>query len=264
MSNGNQAEPPEHGMSQVVVVSGSSGSIGGAVARRLLARGVTVIGVDSRPAEDPLSNLAYVEVRADLATSVGIASMNTALAEFPSVDHAVLCHGGASSEEVESNPLELSADVFREALEVNLVSTYLAISALVPSIRRSANRKRSLLLVSSVNALSSFGYPGYSASKSGLHGLVRCLCGPLGEIDIRINAVALGTVLDPKGSTLHGSDVGHFDRMREQAVQGKVMDPTEAAGVLCAMLDDLGPLTGEIVVADYGQSVPRFFLSDKV
>lgn len=241
-----------------ILVTGVSGSIGGALMKRCSNFGYKVIAVDKVPIEQPELPNGVSFVQADLNTEEGLKSVLSAMELNVIPKHIFLVHGGATIAEVDGDPLGLDFQVFRDTLESNLVSVYSMICALTPYLEKCGSCERSFVLASSINAFSSFGYPAYSSAKAGLESLVKSLSKPLAAKKIRINAIALGTVLDPRGSVLHSNNNDHFRRMRDQSLVGRVMNPDEAAATLYCMAESLVTVTGQVLVADYGQSILRF------
>jgi NAD(P)-dependent dehydrogenase (short-subunit alcohol dehydrogenase family) len=186
---------------ETVVVTGATGSIGRALVDQLKHLGDTVISVDRLPFNSDLADDRGCNIQADLCSDDGVTTLINVVRTMPAPKHVFLVHGGASSSEVDGDPLALNRDVFRGALEMNLVSVYSVVCALAPFLARSTNSRRSFVLVSSINAFSAFGYPAYSAAKAGLESLVKSLSEPLAAQRVRINAVALGTVTPASRTT---------------------------------------------------------------
>jgi NAD(P)-dependent dehydrogenase (short-subunit alcohol dehydrogenase family) len=242
-----------------VVVIGAAGGIGGATTRILLAKGIRVIGVDLDPAVATLEGVdGYEGVVADVTSEEDLARLARRIGEdLPPPAHLVLAAGGALQEEVEvTDGLRLPAQVFRRSVEVNLVGQYLAIKHLMPALAASPAEDRSITIVSSINAVGDFGFPAYSAAKAGLSGLVAALAVPLGRLGVRINAVSFGTVLTDRARELHHDDPAHFSQLADLSVLDRLMSTDEAAKVLVAVAEDLQPVTGTVLTADLGQSLP--------
>jgi NAD(P)-dependent dehydrogenase (short-subunit alcohol dehydrogenase family) len=241
-----------------VLVTGAAGGIGGATTRILLAKGVRVVGVDLDPSVAVLEGGdGYEGVVADVTSEEDLSRLARRVADPPPPAHLILAAGGALQEEVDApDGLRLPVEVFRRSVEVNLVGQYLAIKHLTPALAASSAEDRSITVVSSINAVGDFGLPAYSAAKAGLSGLVAALAVPLGRLGVRINAVAFGTVLTDQARELHRSDPAHFSQLAGLSVLDRLMSTEEAAKVLVALAEDLRPVTGTVLTADFGQSVP--------
>src|SRR5262249_9776276 len=90
---------------------------------------------------------------------------------------------------------ELTPDVFRQILNVNLMGPYLLIRAALPHLRRATSA--TIVNVASMAALRPPpGMPGYAASKAGLVAFGQALAPELGPT-IRINAICPGIIRTP-------------------------------------------------------------------
>ena len=89
---------------------------------------------------------------------------------------------------------ELSAEEFREALEVNLTAPFLLTKAVLPIMK--AQRYGRIVNISSSagRTVSTLGGAHYTASKAGLLGLTRAAAKELGQFGITVNAVCPGMI----------------------------------------------------------------------
>lgn len=238
-----------------VVVTGAAGGLGSALVAALRRRGDVVVALDRVPAEghDP-SVRGYV---VDLLDAEAVAAaLADAEAAGIAVEHLVAIAGGALPEEKAcSDPAALPADAFRRSLDQNLVTAWTALQAVLPLLRR-ASGDRSITLTSSTDALASYGLPAYAAAKAALLGLVRSLAAPLGADGIRINAVAPGDVPTARNVREWAHVPGWYDRLREASVLDRLGTPEDIAAAYLALID-MPHVTGQTLIVDGGQTVPR-------
>jgi NAD(P)-dependent dehydrogenase (short-subunit alcohol dehydrogenase family) len=89
---------------------------------------------------------------------------------------------------------ELSADEWRETLEVNLTAPFLFTKAVLPTMR-AQNYGRIINVSSSAGRMvSTLGGAHYTASKAGLLGLTRAAAKELGKFGITVNAICPGMI----------------------------------------------------------------------
>lgn len=230
-----------------VLVTGSSGGIGGGVvaALRDALPSAEIVGWDIVAADAPL------DANTELVDHRDAEAVATAASRLGAIDVLICAAGGALP--VEQGPgRELpDAEAFAASIAVNLTGHYNVVRSVVPSMPDGG----SIVLVTSINALRSFGLTPYSVAKSGLHGLVLALAQVLGRRRIRINAVALGTVDTPANSRKWGAFAGHRERMEALSLTGRVLTSAEAARSICSIALAMPGLTGQVVVVDNGQSV---------
>jgi len=262
---------------QTIIVTGVSGGIGAATAHLLLKNGYAVIGLDRESGYDEgLPAIRYRHFVADITDEDSVRETcaqirrhaQDELQASAAPSHAILVAGGALPGEIaddDDNPLSLnlSLDVFRSSVDINLCAQYICIKHFVPllesaggSAGKSTVVNRSITLVSSINSMGDFGYPAYSAAKAGLAGLTKSLAIPLGRLNIRINAVAFGTVLTASVKELHAANEHHFSRMRSLAALKSGFSSVDEAAQVLVSITQLSSVTGQIITADWGQAVP--------
>lgn len=98
-----------------VAVTGASGNVGGAVARELIARGLSVINLDRRPASDPTLPSLVIDLRDREAVHRALANVDAVchLGEIPN-----LC--GLPPAEVFAGNTTVAANVFQAAADLKL------------------------------------------------------------------------------------------------------------------------------------------------
>ncbi len=146
----------------------------------------------------------------------------------------------------ESNPIdEISEQEWRRVLDVNLTGPFLLSQAALPLLRAAAvSNIVNILDLSAFQPWPSFAH--HSVSKAGLHQLTRVMaraCAP----EVRVNAIAPGTVLPPDGYDGTGSD-GTSDR-RVVAPAGT---PDDVVKALFFLLES-DFVTGQTIVVDGGR-----------
>ncbi|HKC24077.1 MAG TPA: SDR family NAD(P)-dependent oxidoreductase, partial [Thermoanaerobaculia bacterium] len=89
---------------------------------------------------------------------------------------------------------ELSAEEWREALEVNLTAPFLLTRAVLPAMKAQGYGRIVNVSSSAGRTVSTLGGAHYTASKAGLLGLTRAAAKELGKYGITVNAVCPGMI----------------------------------------------------------------------
>jgi 3-oxoacyl-[acyl-carrier protein] reductase len=180
---------------RVAIVTGAARGLGRAAAERLYERGAAVaVNVrDHARAESLAKSLGEraLAVPGDIAApGVPEEIVRATVERFGRVDILVNNAAFARSTRFPS----LSAEEWREALEVNLTAPFLFTKAVLP-IMKAQNYGRIINISSSAGrTVSTLGGAHYTASKAGLLGLTRASAKELGQFGITVNAVCPGMI----------------------------------------------------------------------
>lgn len=213
-----------------MVVTGSGSGIGAQTVRRFAAEGAVVVVADI--------NLAAAQhvaagIPGALARHVDVtrrASLR-ALADAVAAEHGgidVLVNNALSC----SLPpfLELSDAQIQADFAVNAIGPFMACQEVIPSML--ARGGGVILNVASVNALSTYGNPAYSAAKAALISLTRSLAFEFGGRGIRCNAVAPGTIDTEHWAPRLALEPDLFERAARWYPTGRVGSTDDVASAL--------------------------------
>jgi 3-oxoacyl-[acyl-carrier protein] reductase len=196
-------EKEESGMTfeqQTAVVVGAARGIGRAVAERLAARGVAVVGYDRDGDALKKTEAAFAEKTLSLegqAVDITDEAAVTAAIERTRARHSgihilVNCAGITGKTGIPAHQVE--AANFEAVLSINLTGAFLLTKAVVP-VMLAQNYGRILHVASISGKDGNAGMLAYSASKAGLIGLVKSAGKDYAETGITINALAPAVIL---------------------------------------------------------------------
>lgn len=232
-----------------VVVTGSSGGLGSAAAQAFAAAGYEVVGFDKLP---PASEGVGRHVDVDVTDED---SMLRAFEIVGPVQHLVAIAGGALVEEKRAPGIAtLSIEVVRRSLEQNLISAFITLRTAMPKLRETSG-DRSVTLVTSTDALVSYGLPGYAAAKAGIIGMVHSLASALGAEGIRINAVAPGDVPTPRNAREWAHVPNWYENLAAATALRRLCTPEELGSAFVSVATQLRGVTGQVLVVDAGFTV---------
>lgn len=180
-----------------VLVTGASGSLGGAVVDAFLADDVEVIGVDrAYDAQGihphPGKGDGFFHTQLDVTNAEALTRVWSEIeSERGPVDTLVHCAGGFRWSKIE----DISNDDLDFLLRVNLLSSLYLVREAIPKMR--AHGYGRIILVSSRSTLGpGVGEGAYVASKAGLNALVKSVAAEIADApNLTINAV-LPAILD--------------------------------------------------------------------
>ena len=231
---------------RVALVTGASGGIGAAIARRLAAAGAHVAlaygaGADRAAAlRDELGGRA-IAVGADLRDAEAPGRVVDAVeARLGPVDVLVANAGMGERRTLDV----VSLEDWDATLDVNLRAPFLLAQRIVPGMRE-RGWGRVLLMSSVAAATGGLVGPHYAASKAGLDGLVHFIAAREAANGITVNALAPALIED---TAMLPGDPGD---LAERVPVRRLGRPEEVADLALAVLGN-GYITGQVVGIDGG------------
>ena len=247
---------------KITIITGASSGIGYATAKLFAAEGASVVVGARRQTE--LDRLVAEIAAADgrsvaLAGDVREESYARSLIELAETTYGGLdiAFNNAGTLGDMGPTTGVSAAAFADTLATNLTSAFLGAKHQVPAMLK---RGAGSLIFTSTIAGSTVGFPGtasYSASKSGLIGLIQALAAEFGPNGIRVNAILPGAVDTPLYRQMNSTAEAQTFVTGLHALK-RVATPEEIArSVLFLASDASSFMTGAAMLVDGGASVSR-------
>ncbi|MBI3972826.1 MAG: SDR family oxidoreductase [Chloroflexi bacterium] len=224
---------------KVAVITGASRGIGRAIALGLAAEGCR-LGIAAR-GEGALNAVAEeirtaggeaLAVPGDL-TLPGSAERLVArtVEAFGGLDIVVNNLGGSAP--ANKSFMETEPKDWRGVVALNLYPAVETSRLAVPHLRRRGGG--SIVIIASIYGREGGGYAGYNAVKSALNSLSKSLSRELAPDNVRVNAVAPGSILFPGGSwdrRRQADPAGIADFVQREIPLGRFGTPEEVANVV--------------------------------
>jgi NAD(P)-dependent dehydrogenase (short-subunit alcohol dehydrogenase family) len=228
---------------EVLVVGGSRGGIGAAIAAAFVEAGaaVRVTGIEAEPVV-PVAGAAYGQL--DVQDKAAVARLAEGTARL---DVLVNCAAITARGE------EMAFDFFEKVVDINLHGTFRTAAAFHPHLKAAGG---CVINISSMYA--SFGSPrnpAYGASKAAVTQLTKSLAIAWAGDGIRVNAVAPGFIVTEQ-SARSRQDPVHVANVAGRTPMGRWGQPDDIAGpVLFLASSAAGFMTGTCLAVDGGYSV---------
>ncbi|APA63747.1 MAG: SDR family NAD(P)-dependent oxidoreductase [Maribacter dokdonensis] len=246
---------------KVAVITGATGGIGFAVAKRLGQDGYTVIlnGIDDEAGAERIKELTAEGITAeylgfDVTNEEAVAKNIKAIGEkYGKIDTLVNNAGGLGGR---SRFEEMTTEFYRGVMALNLDSAFFASRAAIPYLKKGEHPS---IINYTSNAGWTAGGPGagiYGTSKAGVHALTRALAKDLAEYGIRANAVSPGTIDTPFHAQIKATKPEVFASWANNIMLGRLGQPEDVAGVVSFLASkDAAFITAETVQIGGGQAL---------
>ncbi|NND16718.1 MAG: SDR family oxidoreductase [Eudoraea sp.] len=246
---------------KVAVITGATGGIGFAVAKRLGKDGYTVIlnGIEDDAGADRVKELTSAGITAeyygfDVTDEDAVTSnINTIGKKYGKIDALINNAGGLGGR---SRFEEMTTEFYRFVMALNLDSTFFASRAAIPFLKKGENA--SIINYTSIAGWNAGG-PGagiYGTSKAAVHAITRALAKDLAEYGIRVNAVSPGTIDTPFHTQIKSTKPEVFASWKNNILLGRLGQPEDVASVISFLVsDDAAFLTAETIQVGGGQGL---------
>jgi 3-oxoacyl-[acyl-carrier protein] reductase len=220
-------------MPGTAIITGASGGIGRAVARRLARDGFAVVvnyAGNASKAEETVAEIVAsggraTAVQADVASAPDVERLfKTTMDTFGAVDVVVNCAGIMPLRPIAGSDTE----VFDKVIATNLRGTFLVLAQAAQHV---ASGGRIIAFSTSVIAKAFPTYGPYIASKAGVEGLVHVLANELRGRNVTVNAVAPGPVATEL-LFLSGKSDAEIDQLRTLTPLERLGQPEDIASVV--------------------------------
>ena len=246
---------------KAALVTGAAHGIGFAIAKGLAEAGATVCfncssqkslekGLEAYKAEG-INARGYV---ADVTDEAAVAAMVAKIREEVGVIDILVNNAGI----IKRIPmLEMSADEFRQVIDVDLNAPFIVAKACLPGMIEKNRGK----IINICSMMSEFGREtvcGYASAKGGLKMLTRNICSEFGSYNIQCNGIGPGYIETPQTAPLRekqadGSDHPFHTFLMGRTPAGRWGKPEDLAGPAVFLSSDASDfVNGQILYVDGG------------
>ena len=234
-----------------VVVTGASGGLGSAVARRFLGDGAEVVNLDAAaPPADLAAKRAFKTIHLDISHEAFVRrAFEAADRHFAKPGIDVLVHCAAIS--IPGVFPDIGTDAFDRVMAVNLRGTFLVCRE--AGRRMKAARAGHIVVITSVCAEQAWaGELGYCASKAAKRSLVQSMANDLAPFGVVVNALGPGLIEHKSASMASTRDNQEIYRHdMDRTPLGRFGDPDELAEAVHVLASTTW-MTGQTMYVDGG------------
>jgi NAD(P)-dependent dehydrogenase (short-subunit alcohol dehydrogenase family) len=232
---------------KTILITGAGGGIGRAMVQAFRDAGATIIGADREAGMLEGLDLAHAILCDQADPKDTRAAIETHLMQHGAPDGVVSNAGFTRAETLD----DLDDDVWASELTINLSSAYALTDPIIQAMARRGHG--SLVFISSVNALTHYGNPAYSAAKAGLVAYSKAIAVERGGQGVRSNVVCPGSVRTPAWDHRLQANPTLLDNVLPHYPLGRMVSPTEVANAAVFLCSDAASgITGTVLPVDAG------------
>ncbi len=251
---------------KTALITGAAGGIGQVVAELFAERGARIAALDKNESVysvvEALSGAGHTAmgVLADIGSAEEVAdALDKVHQQFKTVDILVNNAGFSGASTLESTDLE----IWHDDINGNLNGAYHCTRLVLGDMKRA--NAGAIVNIGSVNGLSTYGDPAYSAAKAGLISYTKALATEYGRYGIRANIICPGTVRTPIWDHRIARNPEIFIELLKWYPLRRVADPIDIARTAAFLAsDEAAAITGAVITVDCGLSAGNIQMAREV
>ena len=236
---------------RICIVTGGAQGIGEACARRFALEGAKIViaDVDDARGQALAQELGALYVRCDVGSK---AQVDALVAQTVSVHGRIDVLVNNAGIFRAADFLDVTEEDFDDVLRVNLKGSFLVGQAVARAMLPNGG---AIVNMSSVNGVLTIpNISSYNVSKGGINQLTRVMALALADKNIRVNAVAPGTISTELAAKAVLTSDAARNKILSRTPMKRLGEPSEIADVVAWLASDAASyVTGEIVTVDGGR-----------
>lgn len=246
---------------KIALVTGAVYGIGFEIAKSLAVAGATIVfnNLDQASVDQGLANYTKEGIQAhgyvcDVTDEAAVQAMVKQIEDEVGVIDILVNNAGI----IKRIPmLEMSAEDFRQVVDVDLNAPFIVSKAVLPSMIKKGHGKI-INICSMMSELGRETVAGYAAVKGGLKMLTKNICSEFGEANIQCNGIGPGYIATPQTAPLREKQADGSRHPFDQFIVSKTPaarwgEPSDLAGPTVFLASDASDfVNGHILYVDGG------------
>ncbi|MDT2409164.1 gluconate 5-dehydrogenase [Enterococcus avium] len=246
---------------KIALVTGAVYGIGFEIAKSLAVAGATIVfnNLDQASVDQGLANYTKEGIQAhgyvcDVTDEAAVQAIVKQIEDEVGVIDILVNNAGI----IKRIPmLEMSAEDFRQVVDVDLNAPFIVSKAVLPSMIKKGHGKI-INICSMMSELGRETVAGYAAAKGGLKMLTKNICSEFGEANIQCNGIGPGYIATPQTAPLREKQADGSRHPFDQFIVSKTPaarwgEPSDLAGPTVFLASDASDfVNGHILYVDGG------------
>ena len=246
---------------KIALVTDAVYGIGFEIAKSLAVAGATIVfnNLDQASVDQGLANYTKEGIQAhgyvcDVTDEAAVQAMVKQIEDEVGVIDILVNNAGI----IKRIPmLEMSAEDFRQVVDVDLNAPFIVSKAVLPSMIKKGHGKI-INICSMMSELGRETVAGYAAAKGGLKMLTKNICSEFGEANIQCNGIGPGYIATPQTAPLREKQADGSRHPFDQFIVSKTPaarwgEPSDLAGPTVFLASDASDfVNGHILYVDGG------------
>jgi len=239
----------EDGAPKVVLITGASGGIGRAIAKKFTTNGAKIALNDIAPAEEALKSfnqeIGAKYFLADVSKLEEVEKMIQDIQkEFGRLD--ILVNNAGITQD--RTLAKMTKEEWQRVIDIDLTGVFNCTKAALPLLI--ANQGKIISVSSLVGQRGNFGQTNYAAAKAGIIGFTKALCKEVGRFGVTVNAIAPGFIETRLTENLPPEVT---ETVKKFTPLGRFGKPEEVASLVIFLAsEEAGFITGAVINIDGG------------
>ncbi len=241
-----------------VLITGAGGGIGQALIAAFTAAGAIISGADQELLaieQLPLEHRLFFDLTNPVETSRAVSNF---IKTYGTPDVLINNAGFTRGETLD----QVNGEVWEREIAINLNGAFHVTAPIADAM--SERGSGNVVFISSVNGLSHFGNPAYSAAKAGLISYMKALAVERGRYGIRANAICPGSVRTPAWDHRLQREPELLAKVLPHYPLGRMVTPEEVARATLFLASSAASgITGTALAVDAGLTAGNLrFIND--
>jgi len=231
---------------KVVLITGATGGIGGAIAEQMKSAGATVVVTGRNLEKLSAFDDSFVKIQSDLSMDGAAEKLIADTIEKTGRIDVLINNAGITADTL---MMRMSDEQFDNVLNTNLRATFkMCRAAIMPMMKQRFGRI--INMASIVGVVGGAGQTNYAASKGGIIAMTKSIAAEVGARGITANAIAPGFIKTPMTDVLPDELKAKY---LEQIPAGRFGEPIDIANA-CVFLasDEASYINGQTIHVNGG------------